>query len=55
MKIQRAAMSPIDALSRLRIRRSFDSEPDFRNAIDDEDENDTLDIEMNRKHWRAAP
>ena len=47
--------SPIDALSRLRIRRSFDSEPDFRNAIDDEDENDTLDIEMNRKHWRAAP
>ena len=24
-------------------------------ASDDEDENDTLDIEMNRKHWRAAP
>jgi len=36
------------------MRRSFDSEPDFRNCVDHEDDNQTLDIELSRKHWRSG-
>ena len=36
------------------MRRSFDSEPDFRNCVVHEDDNQTLDIELSRKHWRSG-
>ena len=39
--------------ARVGMRRSFDSEPDFRNCDDVEDHNQTLDIELSRKHWRS--
>lgn len=40
--------------ARVSMRRSFDSEPDFRNCVDHEDDNQTLDIELSRKHWLSG-
>lgn len=53
----RAAPMEVESEETVRSRalaRSFDSEPDFSKTEDAVDVNDSLDIEMTRKHWMSA-